>query len=267
VVRFNGATYEIIVAAVLGRIPYRAGHVSGGRFASRYDWLFNLPVTMGESDHEVDRYLALAERLGQVPSRRAPTLQLSSSDRAGAERVLDGFGLSQGRPVVALQPGTSRHQTWKRWPTAHWQALAQGLREAGLAVVALGSADERELLDQVCRDSGAFNAAGACSVSEAAAILERCQVLISTDSGLMHIADAVGTPVVGILGPTDWSRTRPYGKDHAVLTPAECRGHHTPCLNPMGELSPACTWGTCMQSIRPEAVLASALQRCQRIPC
>jgi lipopolysaccharide heptosyltransferase II len=267
VVRFNGATQEVLVAAVLGRVPYRVGHVSSGRYRSEVDWLFNIPVTMGDWDHEVDRGLALAERLSHEPTRRAPALTLREGDRAAAAAVLGRLGVAADRPIIALQPGTSAQQQWKRWPTEHWRTLARGLSDAGFAVVALGSADERMLLDQICRGAGAANAAGACLLQESAAVLERAELLVCTDSALMHIAAAVGTPVVAIFGPTDRTRTRPYGSEHVILTPANCRGNTVPCLSLGGELSPDCTWEACLGSIRPEEVLRAVLERSRGVPC
>ncbi len=267
VVRFNGATQEVLVAAVLGRVPYRVGHVSSGRYRSDMDWLFNLPVTMGDWDHEVERGLALVERLGHEPARRTPALTLRDGDRAAAAAVLGRLGVVPDRPIIALQPGTSAHQQWKRWPADHWATLARGLRDAGFAVVALGSADERMLLDQICRGTGAANAAGACSLQESAAVLERAELLVCTDSALMHIAAAVGTPVVAIFGPTDRTRTRPYGSEHVILAPAHCRGNSVPCLSVAGELSPDCTWAACLGSIRPEDVLRAVLERSRGVPC
>jgi lipopolysaccharide heptosyltransferase II len=267
VVRFNGATQEVVMAAVLGRVPYRVGHVTSGRFRSEMDWLFNFPVTMGDWDHEVDRDLALVERLGHEPSRRAPALPLREGDRAAAAAVLGRLGVVTDRPILALQPGTSAHQQWKRWPPEHWQTLARGLGEAGFAVVALGSADERTLLDQVCRGTGAVNAAGASSLQESAAVLERAELLVCTDSALMHIAAAVGTPVLAIFGPTDRTRTRPYGSEHVVLAPADCRGNTEPCLSVAGDLSPLCTWEACLRSVRPEDVLRAVLKRSRGVAC
>jgi lipopolysaccharide heptosyltransferase II len=261
VVRFNGATHEVVVAAIFGRIPYRVGHVSGGRFSSQLDWLFNLPVVMGDYDHEVDRYLALAEKLGHVPSRRAPRLAVPDEDRATAQRLTRDLGLAPDRPWVAIQPGSSAHQHWKRWPPEHWRTLASGLTAAGLAVLGLGSADERDLLAEICRGTGAVNLAGSCSLQVAAAVLERSQLLVSTDSALTHIAGAVGTPVIGIFGPTDRTRTRPYGTGHTLLVPVDCRGNREPCLAPSGVLSPDCTWRECMRSIRPEEVVAAVRAR------
>ena len=266
-VRFNGATQEIIVAAVLGRVPYRVGHVTSGRFRSQMDWLFNLPVAMGDWDHEVDRDLAMVERLGHEPSRRSPALTLDEGDRAAAAAVLRRLGVAAGRPLLALQPGTSPQQQWKRWPTEHWRTVARGLSEAGFAVIALGAPGERALLEEVCQGTGAINAAGACSLQESAAILERAELLVCTDSALMHIAAAVGTPVVGIFGPTDRTRTRPYGTEHTILTPASCRGNAAPCLSVAGELSSECTWDVCLRSIRPEQVLRAVLERSRGVPC
>jgi lipopolysaccharide heptosyltransferase II len=260
VVRFNGATYEFVVSAVLGRVPYRLGHVTSGRFHSKVDWLFNLPVTMGDYDHEVDRYLSLAERLGWTPSRRTPQLRVSEADRRCGDELLRQLGVTPGETVIGIQPGTSAHQTWKRWPVEHWKSLTTQLVQTGFTVVGLGSHSERALVEEICGSSGARNLAGKCSLREAAAVLERCRLLVCTDSGLMHVAAAVGTRVVGIFGPTDRTRTRPYGTGHTLLVPAHCRSHTEPCLAPGGDLAASCTWQTCMPSIRPDEVLGAILR-------
>ena len=261
VVRFNGATHEVVVAAIFGRIPYRLGHVSSGRFSSGFDWLFNLPVAMGDSAHEVDRYLAMAEAVGHGPTRRAPRLAIPEAARTAAEHLARELGLDPDRPRVAFQPGSSPLQQWKRWPVEHWRSLAAGLTAAGFEVLGLGSGNERDLLAVICRDTGAINLAGACTLPVAAAILERCDHLVSTDSALIHVAAAVGTPVIGIFGPTDRTRTRPYGAGHTLLVPAVCRGNREPCLAPSGILSPDCAWRDCMESIGPEQVLAAVRER------
>ncbi len=260
-IRFNGATRELVVAAIFGRIRYRVGHVTSGRYRSELDWLFNLPVTMHDYDHEVDRYLALVERLGMQPSRRAPCLAVPDEDRVEAARVMEDLGVAVDRPLAAIHPGTSSLQAWKRWPTEHWRALASGLTEARFTVLALGSADERDRVKEICHETGAINAAGVFSLRVVAAVLERCELLVCTDSAIMHIAGAVGTPIFSIFGPTDRTRTRPYGMGHIMLTPVGCRGSTEPCLAPSGILSPDCTWRECMESIRPEAVLTAVAKR------
>jgi heptosyltransferase-2 len=267
VIRFGGASRELVVATILGRIPYRVGHVTSGRFRSGLDWLFNLPVTMGDYDHEVDRDLALAERLGHLPTRRTPALSPTGVDRAAARRLIERLIGSDQRPLIGFQVGTSPLQPWKRWPTEYWRVLARGLADAGFGVIALGSAAERDLLEEVCRDTGAVNAAGLASLGVAAAVLEQCELLVCTDSALMHIAAAVGTPTVSLFGPTDRTRTRPLGAGHTVLVPRGCRGQHEPCLTPLGELSRDCTWRECMRRIEPEEVLAAVLERSRRVAC
>jgi ADP-heptose:LPS heptosyltransferase len=131
-------------------------------------------------------------------------------------------------------------------------------------VIALGSRDEFGLLSEICRETGASNLAGACSLRVAAGMLERCELLVSSDSSLMHIAGAIGTPVLCISGPTDRTRTRPYGATSTLLVWDQCRGNREPCLAPNGVLSPHCTWHECMRSIRPDRVLAAVQEHCRR---
>ena len=98
--------------------------------------------------------------------------------------------------MAALAPGAA-HAT-KRWPIAHWIALAQRLRAAGYAVVAVGGPDDRGLAQQVAVDSPA----GEFSLQETGALLARARVVVSGDTGVMHMATGVGTPVVALFGPT-----------------------------------------------------------------
>jgi len=258
VVRFNGLTYELALAAVFARIRYRVGHVSSGRYWHELDWIFNLPVPMREYDHEVDRYLALAERLGIQPARRIPELTVSAAAAATARDTLTGLCVGTDGPLVAIQPGTSPLQKWKRWPLGHWREVVGRLTALGVPVVGLGSAEERELVQSVCEGTPARNAAGLGSLEESAGVLQRSDVLVCTDSGLMHVAAAVGRPVVAIFGPTDRTRTTPVGPSHRVLTPPGCHPR-VPCLSPNGVLSAACTPDGCLRSITPDVVVDAVM--------
>lgn len=151
---------------------------------------------------------------------------------------------------VALAPGA---RWWtKRWPPAHWKALADRLRSRGLAVVAVGSAAERDLL----RGDGIIEAYG-LPLLTTAAVLRRARVVVANDTGLMHLATAVRRPVIALLGPTVRAfGFVPYGVPAQVLErPLPCR----PC-SPYG--SDHCPLGhhRCMIEIEPDAV-AKAVER------
>lgn len=157
-----------------------------------------------------------------------------------------------GEPVVAVCTGA----TWetKRWPIDRWQTLCASLGQKGFAVVQVGQDDERIgvgacLVDQT-------------SVREAACVLRKAAVLVSCDSGLMHVALAAGTPVVALFGPTDPDILVPGNADlTAIRSDRECQG----CWNALPDPGPPGTCpegreGTCLDEVTPEAVLAVALR-------
>jgi heptosyltransferase II len=188
----------------MARIPRRIGFATsaGAR-------LFTDTVEYRPADHEIDRDLRLLQPvLGTIPGRVLPVVPPHEGDSrvadellAGVEREHRGFG---GRPLVALAPGS----VWltKRWPAEAFSVLARTLATGGCSVVLVGGERDVELCDNIAAgDTGegvVFNAAGKTSLSESAALLRRCRVLVTNDSAPSHIAMSVGTPVLALFGPT-----------------------------------------------------------------
>jgi len=178
--------------AWLAGIPRRVG------FRSGWPVLYTGVRTRPAAGHEIDRLLALAD--APPHHQVAPSLGITSADVAAAETVLREIA-SDG-PYVALAPGA----IWgtKRWPG--YVALAQQLAPRA-AVIAVGGPDDVRLGDEIvaaARDAGgrAINACGRLGLREAAALIGRATVLVTNDSAPLHLAAAVGTPVVAIFGPT-----------------------------------------------------------------
>ena len=91
----------------------------------------------------------------------------------------------------------------------------------------VGGPAEVELGRKVADGTGGLDLSGQTSILQLAAVLARCRLLVTNDTGPMHVADAVGTPVAAIFGPTDWRSTPPFGKNHAIVRKEiEC----APCL-------------------------------------
>lgn len=253
IARFNSQSPEIMFAMVTGRIRYRVGHISGGGWTSGNDFLFNVPVRVAPNEHEADQYLAIARTLGLKVLERAPSIHLDAVDRHRAAAALQRLGIGQGDQFVAIQPGSSRALSWKRWPKEAWKALVRRLADIPVPVVALGSADERELTAFVCDGTPAMNLAGQCTLRESAYILGQAITLVCTDSGLMHVAAAMGTPVVALFGPTDVQRTGPLGEGHVILSGCD---RATPCYGMSAVLRSDCAFDRCMAGILAERVLA-----------
>jgi len=116
---------------------------------------------------------------------------------------------------------------WKQWPIERYREVIVRIvaERPDSHIVLFGSASEEEMIREMAHGlTGRISlAAGKTSVKQAAALIEQCDLLVCNDSGLMHAAVAVGTPVVAIYGPTDIRRTAPLGYGHAVIR------HELPC--------------------------------------
>ena len=146
-----------------------------------------------------ERYFEAARQLDVTPDGDSPEFFLSAGARERVAHWLAERDLAEA-PLAALAPGAA-HAT-KRWPIAHWQALAERLRGAGYRIVVLGGPEDRGAAQQLGPPPLAESAAGEFTLQETGACLARAKVLISGDTGVMHMATGVGTPVVALFGPT-----------------------------------------------------------------
>ncbi|HEX8910712.1 MAG TPA: lipopolysaccharide heptosyltransferase II [Humisphaera sp.] len=185
--------------------------------------------------HAVERYLAVPEALGAGRGPVEFPFATSAADRA--------FVAAHAPPrYAALFPGTN----WptKRWPVERFAALVEPLsRRFGLASVVGGGPAEAELAAQI---PGALNLAGKTTLNQLVALIERAELVVSNDSGPMHIAAALGKPLVAPFGPTNPVRTGPYGRMPSVVKlELPC----SPCY------SRRCSHRTCLQALGVESVL------------
>ncbi len=202
----------------------------------------------GDPDlHAVERYLLLVEEIGG--GRCTPEFGLTPSQdgREKLQELLRKAGWDGSAPYAVLVPG-ARWRT-KQWDAASFSQTAQRIVTGlGLQVVVSGGPQDRSLGEMIIKGmrSPAMNLAGSTDISALTALMAGAAVVISTDSGPMHLAAAVGTPVVALFGPTAPWRTGPYGKGHKVLRAAiSC----SPCF------LRKCHTRRCMRQIEPGQVL------------
>lgn len=197
-----------------------------------------------------ERYFEAARRLDVQPDGGPPEFHLGAAARERVAGWLAERHLAD-TPLAAVAPGAA-HAT-KRWPVRYWSELAERLRGAGLTPVVVGGPGDRGLAQQL----GAPTAAGEFSLQETGALLARCRVTVSGDTGVMHVATGVGTPVVALFGPTVRQfGFQPYRARAEVLErDLDCR----PC-SAMG--SARCPLGhhRCLNDIAP-ADVSAAVQR------
>ncbi|HJT22201.1 MAG TPA: lipopolysaccharide heptosyltransferase II [Nitrospira sp.] len=219
---------------------------ANGREGSPWFYTKPVPVPPGEL-HAVDRYLLVASAMGAIPVDRPEfTFRIPPSDHDEVDRLLERHGVKSQSGWVAIN--VSARWATKRWPTASFAAVADRLQTQGFGpVVFIGSSGERADIAAVLASmrTGAVNLAGTTPVGFLPALLGQARVLLTNDSGPMHIAAAVGTPVVALFGPTSALRTGPYGSQHVVLThkipcsPCFSRTcHHTPHLACLADITP-----------------------------
>ncbi len=216
--------------------------------------------TYGAEIPIAERYFEAAEGLYLEPDGGPPDFFIGEeADRAAGERI-SAVGLGRdGRPLVAMAPGAA-HAT-KRWPQEYWVELIRRITPTGADVALLGGPGDEELAAGIANLAGANVAslAGTLGLQETGAVVRRAEVLISGDTGVMHMATGVGTPVVALFGPTVRQfGFFPYRSEAGVVElDLPCR----PC-SPHG--SSRCPLGhhRCMKQMVPDLVftmLAKAL--------
>jgi heptosyltransferase-2 len=232
-------------------VPWLAGvpRRTGFRGEWRYGLLNDIRSLDTSLDQTVKRFVALGMPRGAaVPGSLAVALQPRlRSDPQNLERLRAAHGLTRGAPFAALMPG-AEYGPAKRWPAAHFGALAAELAAGGADVVVLGSAKERSIGDDVVTRAAharVRNLAGATSLADVVDLLAGSEVAVSNDSGLLHVAAAAGTSVVALYGSSSPKFTPPLTEAAAVVSlelecspcfARECPLKHFRCLN---ELSPA----------------------------
>ena len=190
--------------------------LEGAREGARFLYT-RVAADSGKDQHAVRRCLAAAYWLGAEPGLVEFRLRADEEARAWAEQFL-GERVRHGN-LVALAPGSSRPD--KCWPVEGFARLAVALTTAGATVVTVGSAGEKQLEQALVAASAVefLRAAGATTVAQLIALLERCVLFVGNDSGPLHIAAALGVPCLAFYGPTSPRLTGPYGDQHVVLTP------------------------------------------------
>ena len=204
----------------LGRVKKRAGY---RRDARRLLLTHAIPPP-SEKLHQRDYYLRLLEALGYETPERELKLFLPKQARRRAESFL----VDLPPPRVGLAPGAAFGPA-KKWPLARFRALAYHLRRLGYSIVVLGGLAEKEAGQELVQDlPRAKNLCGLTDLATAAAVIEKLDLFVSNDSGLMHVAAALKRPQVAIFGSTDPEATGPLNpRARVVRAEVKC----SPCLS------------------------------------
>ena len=212
-------SFRNVLLPFLARVPIRVGTNVSGR---------GMLLTKSCGDdinvHEVHRYLRVLQLLDIDIASDGLEFWHTDADRQFIENLLRAEGVSLDDRLVAVNLGTT--WTTKRWEIENFAEVIQQITRLaqGTKVILTGSPTERTLAEALPASLPTINLIGKISILQLGALLERCEVCLTCDSGPMHIAAAVGTPAVALFGPTDPMRHRPYGIGHTVVEkPVSCR--------------------------------------------
>lgn len=222
----------------LSGIPARVGYCKA-RF------LMTNPVNYEEEGgHRSDLYLNVLRAFGLPIKDRNCRLSVSPDDREALDKILLSKGISPDERFVVLH--TAGNWGLKRWPAAYFASLIQGIHEQyHVKVLLSGAGAEAEYcrsINQQAHHQGIV-IAGETSLGESLALYQRAAVVISSDSGPLHLANSVGAKVIGIYGPTRPEITGPRGTQDALVFFREISCNKAPCYHL------ACTDNLCMQSV------------------
>lgn len=202
--------------------PVRIGFTAG-RCRERWNALFtNRHVAPPASArHVVEQYLALLTPLGINPGPAEFHVPVPAAAERRMEEYLVKEGIKPGDRLVAINPGAGHPR--KRWAVSRFGAVAERLAtEAGARLLLLWGPDEAHMAREISLALPGRSAllAPPTDLGELAALLKRCRLMIANDTGPLHLAAALGTPSLGLYGPTLAERNGPYG--------ASCRGLQSP---------------------------------------
>jgi len=241
---------EAAIIADLSGIPIRAGYDSDAR-----GWLLTHAVGRTKDIrrvHQTDYYLEMVKALGFEPVGKDCQLRFGTDFQDLAGRLQERFNLGPQERLIGMAPGAA-YGPAKKWPAERFAAVATELQRSFAArIVLFGSRSDRPTTDLIAQaiGPGAVNIAGETSLHEAMALIAQCALFISNDSGLMHVAGALGVPTLAIFGSTNPVTTSPTGP-HCTIIRKELSC--SPCLK-----KECPTNFQCMIAIEPEEVVETA---------
>ncbi len=245
--------FEAALITFLARIPVRAGYTTDGRGILLTDGVRKQP-DIG-TKHQVHYYQEMLERLGLKRGENALELFLDPTAVREAETLLEKALQGTEVPIIGLNPGAA-YGPAKRWPAKKYAELAGRLAATtGGLIVIFGTAADQKAAAEIAVSAGelVLDLTGKTSLSLALACIARCHVFVTNDSGLMHVAAALNTPLVAVFGSTDHIATGPFSEQATIVRhPVKC----SPCMKthcPKGHQQ-------CMESVSVEEMEKATLE-------
>ncbi|HEV2297358.1 MAG TPA: glycosyltransferase family 9 protein [Candidatus Acidoferrales bacterium] len=223
---------KLVLLKLMTGAPYAVGEAS-----APYSWFLTHSVTKSWTAPFLETQDKIISFLGVTTPLGPPVIHLRPDESTWAESELSREAVGKNQPVLGIQ--CSSIVPSKRWPAHNYGALVRILmkRFPELAVISFGSESERassECARTLAEGVPWLEATGKWTIRKTLAMLRMCDLFISGDTGLMHMAAAVGTRTIGIFGPTSTTRRAPLHNGGIALSPNRAchpcfRGHWTPC--------------------------------------
>ena len=214
--------FKSAAISFLSGAPQRLVYCNAREFS---DKIGRMICGTNSNGHIVEQYLDVARELGCTIDAPEFTINIGEKEAALTIAISKQAGLDLTKPFVVLIPGTN----WpnKCWPTDKFAQLSDTLFASGLIPVFVGgNADKTAVNEIICKtDILPINLIGKTSLKQLAFIMKHAQAVVAGDTGPMHLAAALNTPVIALFGPTDPRRNGPYGAGHTILTTTRsCQG-------------------------------------------
>lgn len=212
--------------------------------------MFNCPISYSQEMYEADNFLRLLSPLGGKGQYRGQKfLELDRKSKLRFDAELSSMVRS---PYVVIFPGASIPE--RRWGSSRFSRVAKSLSEQGYSVVSVGGQEDFALCEEILEHSVGVNLAGKTSLLETAVIIDGADLLVSGDSGILHLAVGLGVPTVSLFGPGIAAKWAPRWNRHRVLNKyLEC----SPCT--VYGYTPECQIdAACLQDITVDEVVEAA---------
>ncbi len=198
-----------------GKVKKRIGYSAHFR-----KWLLTDPLQfLQEKEHLVNTYKKLLEPLGIPISQTVPRLYVTDEEVEKSKQLLYQRGFVKGKKLIGIHPGAT-YGSAKCWPPERFRALAMRLLlETDASIVFFGDASTASLIKEISQGlpEAVIDLAGVTSLRELVCLIKDCDLLVTNDSGPMHIGAAFNVPLVALFGSTDDRVTGPYGQGRNVI--------------------------------------------------
>jgi heptosyltransferase-2 len=232
--------FEAALISFLAGIPLRIGYNTDAR---RLLLTHAVPCTNEiKKKHQTEYYLNILRGIGIGQDNRDLYLKLNQRDRFRAEKILLEQHLFLDDKIIGINPGAT-YGPAKQWPLDRYARLADRIQAfAGVRVIIFGGPADKSLGQKISQRMRhrPVDLSGKTSLGEAMALIERCNLFITNDSGLMHVAAALDVPLVAVFGSTNPAATGPLGSNSKVVQAAvpcspclksECPEGHLKCMD------------------------------------